>query len=87
MLQLQSTQTEDPNLCLEMFVLFWRTILLFKLKQLHFSVFDISGQRSERKKCIPCFEFVQAIIFLAAISEFDQVSLEDATTVIFEFLD
>jgi hypothetical protein len=54
-----------------------------KLKQLHFSVFDVGGQRSERKKWIHCFEGVHAIIFLTAISEFDQVLLEDATTVIF----
>ena len=44
----------------------------------------MSGQRSERKKWIHYFEDVHAIIFLADISEFDQVSLEDATTVIFE---
>uniref|UniRef100_A0A914D928 Uncharacterized protein n=1 Tax=Acrobeloides nanus TaxID=290746 RepID=A0A914D928_9BILA len=34
----------------------------------------------ERKKWIHCFEGVHAIIFIAAISEFDQVLLEDAKT-------
>jgi hypothetical protein len=41
----------------------------------------VGGQRSERKKWIHCFEDVNAIIFIAAISEFDQVLFEDETTV------
>ncbi|EPB78420.1 g-protein alpha subunit, partial [Ancylostoma ceylanicum] len=44
-------------------------------------VFDVGGQRSERKKWIHCFEDVNAIIFIAAISEYDQVLFEDETTV------
>jgi hypothetical protein len=47
-----------------------------------FRIFDVGGQRSERKKWIHCFEDVHAIIFIIAISEFDQVLLEDDTTVI-----
>ena len=43
----------------------------------------MGGQRSERKKWIHCFEGVNAIIFLAAVSEFDQVLMEDGLTVIF----
>lgn len=45
------------------------------------SVFDVGGQRSERKKWIHCFEDVNAIIFISAISEYDQVLYEDETTV------
>ncbi|VDM65944.1 unnamed protein product [Strongylus vulgaris] len=45
-----------------------------------FRVFDVGGQRSERKKWIHCFEDVNAIIFIAAISEYDQVLFEDETT-------
>lgn len=41
---------------------------------------DIGGQRSERTKWIPCFENVTAIIFCVALSEYDQVLLEDPTT-------
>ena len=41
----------------------------------------MGGQRSERKKWIHCFEDVNAIIFIAAISEYDQVLFEDETTV------
>ncbi|CEP07538.1 hypothetical protein [Parasitella parasitica] len=40
-------------------------------------MFDLGGQRSERKKWIHCFENVTAIIFLVALSEFDQVLIED----------
>ncbi|EJW74437.1 hypothetical protein WUBG_14655 [Wuchereria bancrofti] len=45
-------------------------------------IFDVGGQRSERKKWIHCFEDVNAIIFIAAISQYDQVLFEDETTVI-----
>lgn len=40
-------------------------------------MFDVGGQRSERKKWIHCFENVTAVVFLAAISEYDQVLVED----------
>ena len=40
-------------------------------------MFDVGGQRSERKKWIHCFENVTAIVFLVAVSEYDQVLLED----------
>ena len=42
---------------------------------LNFRVFDVGGQRSERKKWIHCFEDVTAIIFIVALSEYDQVKL------------
>ena len=44
-------------------------------------MFDVGGQRSERKKWIHCFEDVTAIIFCVAMSEYDQVLHEDETTV------
>lgn len=40
-------------------------------------MFDVGGQRSERKKWKNCFEGVTAIIFMVAISEYDQNLLED----------
>ncbi|RYY87513.1 hypothetical protein EON63_03865 [archaeon] len=40
----------------------------------------IGGQRNERKKWIHCFEGVTAVIFVAAISEYDQKLFEDAST-------
>ncbi len=39
---------------------------------------DVGGQRSERRKWIHCFENVTSIIFLAALSEYDQVLAESS---------
>merc|ERR1719174_3577782 len=42
-----------------------------------FEMYDVGGQRNERKKWIHCFDNVTAVIFVAALSEYDQVlSLE-----------
>ncbi|XP_015279040.1 PREDICTED: guanine nucleotide-binding protein G(k) subunit alpha, partial [Gekko japonicus] len=41
------------------------------------SMFDVGGQRSERKKWIHCFEGVTAIIFCVALSDYDLVLAED----------
>jgi hypothetical protein len=40
-------------------------------------MFDVGGQRSERKKWIHCFENVNCLLFLVAISGYDQCLLED----------
>lgn len=40
-------------------------------------MFDVGGQRSERKKWIHCFEGVTCIIFCAALSAYDMVLVED----------
>lgn len=45
-----------------------------------FEMYDVGGQRNERKKWIHCFEGVTAVIFVAAISEYDQKLFEDAST-------
>lgn len=52
----------------------------FGIDGAEFHVFDVGGQRSERKKWIHCFEGVTAVVFVAAISEFDQVLVEDGRT-------
>ncbi|KAI6190326.1 Odr-3 [Aphelenchoides bicaudatus] len=52
----------------------------FRIKDLDFRVFDVGGQRSERRKWIHCFDNVESIIFITAISEYDQVLFEDETT-------
>ena len=49
----------------------------FSYKGLHFKMFDVGGQRSERKKWIHCFEGVTAIIFCVALSGYDLVLAED----------
>ncbi|KAL8280887.1 hypothetical protein RQP46_006566 [Phenoliferia psychrophenolica] len=50
----------------------------FMVGQLQYVVFDVGGQRSERKKWIHCFENVNVLIFLVAISEYDQTLYEDS---------
>lgn len=45
------------------------------------SMFDVGGQRSERKKWIHCFDSVTSIIFCVALSEYDQVLLEESNQV------
>ncbi|VDN82206.1 unnamed protein product [Brugia pahangi] len=52
----------------------------FTIKNIPFRVFDVGGQRSERKKCIHYFEDVSAVIYVAAISEYAEVLFEDNTT-------
>jgi len=52
----------------------------FKIENQPFKMFDVGGQRNERKKWIHCFENVTAVMFVAAISEFDQVLYEDEHT-------
>jgi guanine nucleotide-binding protein subunit alpha len=44
-------------------------------------MFDVGGQRSERKKWIHCFENVTSIIFCVALSEYDQMLLEESNQV------
>lgn len=46
-------------------------------------MFDVGGQRSERKKWIHCFEGVTAIIFCVALSDYDLVLAEDEEMVSF----
>ncbi|XP_024154912.1 guanine nucleotide-binding protein subunit alpha-14 [Oryzias melastigma] len=48
----------------------------FDLSKVIFRMVDVGGQRSERKKWIHCFEDVTSVVFLAALSEYDQVLFE-----------
>ncbi|CAG8542628.1 1240_t:CDS:2 [Diversispora eburnea] len=50
---------------------------IFHLGQHTYRMFDVGGQRSERKKWIHCFEDVTAVLFLVAISGYDQCLVED----------
>ncbi|KAF0694102.1 Aste57867_14988 [Aphanomyces stellatus] len=45
-----------------------------------FVMYDVGGQRNERKKWIHCFEDVTSVIFVAALSEYDQSLYEDSST-------
>ncbi|CAI5451925.1 unnamed protein product [Caenorhabditis angaria] len=52
----------------------------FTMKNKIWRVFDVGGQRSQRKKWIHCFDDAKALIYVASLSEFDQVLLEDNAT-------
>jgi len=49
----------------------------FIIEGIKFTVVDVGGQRSERRKWLHCFDDVTAIIFLTAIDEYDMVLEED----------
>jgi len=53
------------------------TETMFKVGDLTYRLFDVGGQRSERKKWIHCFENVTALVFLVSLSEYDQMLYED----------
>jgi len=41
-------------------------------------MYDVGGQRYFRKKWLATFEDVDAIVFVASLSEYDQMLVEDA---------
>jgi len=49
----------------------------FVIDRIAFNIFDVGGQRAERRKWIHSFDNVTAVIFVTAISEYDQVLFED----------
>ena len=64
------------NLC-QLFL--WRNLFCFNYNLIEFFYYrmvDVGGQRSERRKWIHCFENVTSIMFLVALSEYDQVLVE-----------
>ncbi|XP_005720358.1 guanine nucleotide-binding protein G(q) subunit alpha-like [Pundamilia nyererei] len=50
----------------------------FDLEGVVFRMVDVGGQRSERRKWIHCFENVTSIMFLVALSEYDQALAESS---------
>ncbi|ORY36931.1 G-alpha-domain-containing protein [Rhizoclosmatium globosum] len=52
----------------------------FRIKDVIYRVFDVGGQKSQRKKWAPLFEDVDAIIFVVAISSYNQVCFEAKDT-------
>jgi len=51
----------------------------FDIEGNQFKIFDVGGQRSERRKWIHCFENVTALLFVGVLSEYNQALYEDCT--------
>merc|ERR1719361_3264597 len=49
----------------------------FTIEKSDFHVFDVGGQKSERRKWIHCFDSVTAVIFVTSLSCFDSLMFED----------
>jgi guanine nucleotide-binding protein subunit alpha len=56
---------------------------LFNIGPYTYRMFDVGGQRSERKKWIHVFDNVQVVLFLVAISGYDHALVEDRNGVSF----
>ncbi|KAF7965546.1 hypothetical protein HWV62_42912 [Athelia sp. TMB] len=52
----------------------------FNIGRLSIHMFDMGGQRSQRTKWIHCLESVTSVIFCVALSEYDQMLLEEQKT-------
>jgi len=52
----------------------------FYVGKTHFSLVDVGGQRSERRKWMHCFQDVTAVIFCVGMSEYDKKLFEDEMT-------
>jgi len=53
---------------------------VFDFDRFQLVMVDVGGQRSERKKWLPMFDGVTAVIFVAAVSEYNQNCFEDDLT-------
>nr|CAD7588225.1 unnamed protein product [Timema genevievae] len=49
----------------------------FKINEVIVSMFDVGGQRSQRRKWIYCFDDVKAVMFVVSLSGYDMTLVED----------
>mmetsp|Transcript_10316 Transcript_10316/g.15408 ORF Transcript_10316/g.15408 Transcript_10316/m.15408 type:complete len:369 (-) Transcript_10316:361-1467(-) len=52
----------------------------FEIKGNRFRIFDVGGQRAERRKWIHCFQNVTAVMFIASLSCYNQTLFEDSSS-------
>ena len=52
----------------------------FKSGGVIYQLFDVGGQRSERRKWLHCFDDVKAVLFVASLSGYDMTLTEDGAT-------
>jgi GTPase SAR1 family protein len=58
--------------------------VVFEISKIEFTLVDVGGQRSERRKWLYCFDDVTSVIFLAALDEYDMTLEEDPSKNRFE---
>ncbi|XP_015227656.1 PREDICTED: guanine nucleotide-binding protein G(o) subunit alpha-like [Cyprinodon variegatus] len=49
----------------------------FQVEETIFRLYDVGGQRSERRKWLSCFDSIHAVLFVVALTSYDQTLLED----------
>ena len=52
----------------------------FMQNNITYQLFDVGGQRLERRKWLHCFDDIKAVLFVAALSGYDMTLTEDGTT-------
>ncbi|KAF7667963.1 hypothetical protein LDENG_00038430 [Lucifuga dentata] len=49
----------------------------FQVNGLVFRLYDVGGQQSQRRKWLNCFDSIQAVLFVVALSSYDRTLMED----------
>ncbi|XP_071329685.1 guanine nucleotide-binding protein G(o) subunit alpha-like [Trachinotus anak] len=49
----------------------------FQVNETIFRLYDVAGQRSERRKWLSCFDCIQVVLFVVALSSYDMTLMED----------
>lgn len=52
----------------------------FHVKDFIFRLYDVGGQRSKRRKWLNCFDSIQAVLFVVALSGYDSTLTEEPAT-------